>query len=132
MIHGLQSRKLLTQSSNTPPWAEWVEVDNNDSFIAYADPNTIRKNRSMVEMWTLTDHVNAQVNKLSGKTYFSVKMQYKYDCQGERSRILAYSIHSGKMGGGDVIYRENTPLPWMSVPPASILESLWKFACGRP
>ncbi len=92
---------LLTFSSSA--WAEWVAVGGNDRYIFYVDPNTIRKNGSMVKMWNLFDHVNAQVDESSGKTYFSMKAQVEYDCQDERTRTLAESYHSGKMGGVDTI-----------------------------
>ncbi len=120
---------LLTFSSSA--WAGWVVIGGNDNFISYADPNTIRKNGSMVKMWILYDHVNAEVDESSGKTYFSSKIQTEYDCQGERIRILAFSQHSGKMGGGNVIYTRSDPLQWGPVAPDSINKSMWKFACGK-
>ncbi len=114
-------------------WAGWVEIGSggDGSVIHYADPNTIRKNGSMVKMWELQDLVNAQVSQSSGKTYFSSKAQREHDCQDERTRILALSQHSGKMGRRDVIYSHADPSQWSPVPPGSILESLWKFACGK-
>ncbi len=122
---------LLTFSSSA--WAEWVEItgDADGHAISYVDPSTIRKNGSMVKMWGLTDFVNAQVYPSSGKTYFSWKAQNEYDCQDERKRTLAISYHSGKMGGGDTVYLDNTSGQWAPVAPESIGENLWKFACGK-
>ncbi len=122
---------LLTFSGSA--WAGWVEIgsSDDDSRIVYADPNTIRKNGSMVKMWSLYDHVNTKVEQSSGKTYFSTRKQTEYDCQDERTRILTFSLHSGKMGGGGAIAVDNTPFQWSSVPPGSVNEILWKFACGK-
>ncbi len=121
---------LLTFSSSA--WAEWVAIDVGGSSILYADPNTIRKNGSMVKMWHLSDYVNAQVHHSSGKTYFSEKMQAEYDCQDERTRFLVASWHFGKMGGGDVTNSHGgPPSQWSPVSPESMGESLWKFACGK-
>lgn len=124
---------LLTFSSSA--WAEWVVVSGNadGSTIQYADPETIRKNGSMVKVWALTDYLNAHVSKSSGKTYFSAKGQIEYDCQGESMRILTDSWHSDHMGGGDVIfvYNGSPPDEWSPVAPGSVGEGMWKFACGN-
>ncbi len=122
---------LLTFSSSA--WAEWVNIGSgaDGSFIIYADPNTIRKNGSMVKMWELVDYVNAQVHKSSGRTYFSVKHQAEYDCQGERFRSLAYLSYSGKMGGGEPIYNDYDPGQWKPVAPGSVGEGLWELVCGK-
>ena len=46
---------LLALSSG-PAYAEWVKVNENDTFTVYVDPDTIRRKGDLVEMWTLYDY----------------------------------------------------------------------------
>ncbi len=119
---------LLSAVSSTA-MAEWVKVSNVDGgdITFYTDPSTIRKNGKSVKMWELQDYLTAR----TGENYLSVKIQNEYDCKNERTRLLFLSLHSAHMGGGDIVEMNNSPGEWMPVPPASIIEALWKIACGK-
>lgn len=119
--------------------ASWVEIGHSDAYTAYADPATIRKSGDRVKMWSLYDYKKALVSHGGDKKpYLSQKTQYEYDCKQGQKRMLAYSLHSGNMGTGDVVVRNSEPYKeigdsekWWPVVPESMAQSVWKYACGK-
>ena len=47
---------LLLAVLSTSAMAEWVQVNEGDTFSAYVDPTTIRKAVNKVKMWTMQDY----------------------------------------------------------------------------
>jgi hypothetical protein len=119
---------LAVVSSNAA--ADWVEVGGNKNMISYVDPATIRKTGNKVKMWDLIDYYQAVI-PAHGKPYMSAKRQGEYNCKEDQSRLLYFSFHSGKKGGGEMVLSVSDPSKWQPVPPESIDEALWKFACGK-
>ena len=105
-------------------------VHSEKEFDAYVDPDTIERAGSISRMWVLHDynvkHVYLQWS------YWSQRTLGEYDCRERRAQTLAYSFHTGQMGGGELIL--NGALPpglWAPVPSGSVVEKFWKIACGR-
>lgn len=111
--------------------AEWIVVSRSldNTGIIYANPSTIRKNGNIVTMWSLFDFKKS-IASPDGKTYLSTKQQYEYDCEKEKSRIIAFLVHSESMGGGSVIFSNSDIQKWDPVPPDTSEAFLWKYACG--
>lgn len=108
---------------------EWEKIsESSDGATVYYAPDTIRKNGDRVKMWYLYDYKNAQ--DPFSEPYLSKKAQFEDDCKEEQIRLLAFSVHSGNMGAGEVVYSNSDPLKWEPVWPSSIGETMWKFACG--
>ena len=114
---------------STPAWAEWTLVGDSDASDIYADLATIRKQGDMVKMWSLYDLKTAR--PFAGTPYLSSKDQDEYDCQRQRTRFLSYSVHSGNMGSGRIIYSDAEPGKWTALPAGSVVEALWKTACDQ-
>jgi hypothetical protein len=114
---------------STPAWAQWTLVGDSDLSDVYADLTTIRKQGNIIKMWSLYDLKNAR--RFGGIPYLSSKDQDEYDCDGERTRFLAFSVHSGNMGGGSTIYSDAEPGKWTPLPTGSVVEALWRIACDR-
>jgi hypothetical protein len=111
--------------------AEWIVADFNDTSTDYADRTTIRKAGDLVRMWDIADYKTVNVGP-DGKQYMSMKRQHEYDCRNEKARTLLLSVYTGHMGGGEVVYSRSDPDDqWEPVPPETMLESLWKVACGK-
>lgn len=119
---------LLLGVAGNSAVAGWVEIGHNKDFSGYIDPATTRRAGNMVKMWCLIDHKTA-ITK-AGKTYSSVKAQHEYDCKEGRVRMLFSSAHSGSMGQGEIMGSNYSSDDWDSVPPRSIVETLWEVACG--
>lgn len=109
--------------------AEWVEVARSDTSTFYADPATIRRAGNIVKMWDLIDRKTP--DNFNNKPYMSQRSQHEYDCKEEQWRTLYFTFFSGNMAGGNAVYIDSDPGKWAPVPPGSIAEGMWKFACGR-
>jgi hypothetical protein len=113
----------------TPAWAEWTRVDVNEDSDAYIDLATIGRRGNIVKVWVLFDYkTNHQWSEL---VYWSLKTQREYDCDGKRHHTLNSLFHSERMGGGESVYTVPGGTSWGPVPPDSIDEVLWTFACKQ-
>jgi hypothetical protein len=121
---------LLTMINHTA-LAEWTFIEGNDKQKAYADPATLHKMGDRVIIWSMLDLKDAA--KLSdGKPFLSWTTQYEFECKKRQSRILAASMHSEKMGGGEITNSLDFESPqWEVIASNSKGEALWKFACDK-
>ena len=113
--------------------AEWVLIEDNGNQKAYADPTTLHKierdDRAII--WSMID-LNKATKLSDGKPFLSWKTQYEFDCKEKQSRILAASMHSGKMGSGEITNSLDFESPqWEKVTPESKGEVLLKIACEK-
>jgi len=123
---------LLAAATSSVLAEEWVAVGTTEDggITVYADQSTIRKERNIVRIRTLGDFKKAE--KLGSKKQFlSLMEQYEYDCNEERMRRLYATMHSENMGRGSVVASGPINEAWQSVPPDSLNEQLWEFACGK-
>jgi hypothetical protein len=111
--------------------AEWVVVGSseNSTTTIYADPATIHRKGDMVKMWSLVDYKTPQGS--APKPYMSMRSQDEYDCKDERARGLSLTRHAGNMARGKTVFTDSHREKWEPVPPNSVGEGLWKFACGK-
>ena len=109
--------------------AGWIKVNYNERVTSYVDPSTIRKNGSMVKMWSLLDLKTSIVT--NGNEYSSIISRDEYDCKEEKSRLLSLTMYAGKMGQGEVVHTESSIDAWQEVVPNSTASIKWKRACGK-
>ena len=104
-------------------------VGHTANFKQYSYVSDLRKNGSIVKMWSMADYNATQ--QISSKRYLSTMSQDEYDCKEERTRSLILTWYSGNMGKGDQVYSIHDPQQWEPNPPGSLIEDLWKVACGK-
>ena len=121
---------LLVLSSG-PAYAEWVLVTTGaeSETAVYTDPDTIRRKGELVKMWELYDLKT--VKTVVGTSYLSIKVQAQYDCADERKRRLSSTAFAGNMATGDISLIDDEVQKWRLVPPGSVVEALWAFACSK-
>lgn len=115
-----------------PAYAEWQVVDKDDhhEYAVYIDPDTIRRNGEVVQMWALLDFETTQTKP--SLPFLSVKARREIDCTEERIRLLAVMAFSGNMGSGEVVYRySDSNDQGISIEPGSVAESLWTLVCNE-
>ena len=110
--------------------AQWVAADSNEAVTIYADTATLRRAGHMAQMWDLTDMQAGRVLG-GGKRSMSFKKEQEYNCNTQEARILYISWHSGNMGTGDIIGSDHAPGSWRPVLLGTIVERMWKLACGK-
>ncbi len=108
--------------------AEWVVVNDNDEYIAYADPATISREDNIVQMSDLVDLKSPHSSPL-GNQHASSKAQSQFDCEHPRMRTIAFSLYSGQMGDGDFVETARVSNGWLPVAEGTLLGALWRFAC---
>lgn len=109
--------------------ADWVMVRDNDEYIAYADPATISRNGNLVQMSDLIDLKSPSASPY-GHPHASSTAHSEFDCRNARIRTIAFFLHSGPMGDGDVVETAAESSRWAPIAPGTLLDALWEVACG--
>ena len=113
----------------TSAWAHWTRIASHDEADVYADRTGIVKQGKMVKLWSL---FNYRVVQRRGQIAFLSHMtREEYDRDKERERTLYFLMYSDGMGEGRRVYSTSEPGNWAPVPRGSIVEKLWKIACGQ-
>ncbi|MBU6482081.1 MAG: hypothetical protein KGS09_16215 [Nitrospirae bacterium] len=130
---GSINHALWEVACSGPVHAEWVAIGSTESaggFTVYLNHDTIVRKGDLVKMWALYDYNTTQTK--ASNMYFSSEMQSEYDCTEERTRLLSFVEFSGKMGSGNVVSSGSDETNrWISVPPGSVGQALWKIACSK-
>ena len=126
---------LLVLSSGTA-YAEWVSVGSDGKLTIYVDPDTIRREGDIVELWELLDFKTIQVE--TGRahwkpriSYLSTMIQYDFDCALERTRARVQEWFSGNMGSDNMVSIDADADNWRLVAPENLSHPLWKIACPK-
>ncbi len=117
---------LLVISGNA--MAEWVMVSQSKYATGYADPATIARDGNHAKMWTLADSWE-KIKFIGGSPFMSIKSQEEFDCMENKMRTLVYSLHSGNMGGGEVISVDTNPSKWTSTITGKQMKRYLQIAC---
>lgn len=108
-------------------WADWKNVAEDELGVTYVDLTTAMKRGTTTAMWSVLDYKSFQ--RMVEVGYFSQKTLVEYDCAGRKSRGVHLSLHAEHMGQGKVVYSDESPHEWESVPPGTLGEKLWKMVC---
>jgi hypothetical protein len=111
--------------------AEWVLVsgEHNTGLMVYVDPNTIRREGNLVKMSSLIDYKTIQ--SIEGNAVLSIERQNEYDCNEERTRMLASTWFSDNMKRGQVVHSDSDEDEWKPAAPGSIAQAMLNVACRR-
>jgi len=115
-----------------PVYAEWEQVAGDDHLgtASYVDSGTIHREGNTVKMWVLNDYKTVQ--NVTGDPFLSTMQQVEHDCTEERARTLAFTIFSGNMGKGEVVFTTSEEGKWEPIPSYNNLDKiLWEVACGK-
>ena len=122
---------LLLAVVSTSAMAQWVKAGGNDETTAYADPNTYRGLGDKVNLCIMFDNNKPRFLMNGNKPYLSTKIQNEFDCKKEQSRKLVIDIYSENMGSGNVIVSDSEIEEWSPVAPNSVMNQVFKYACGK-
>jgi hypothetical protein len=122
---------LLLAVVSSSAMAEWVEIriSKDGNATAYVDASTNIKNGSKVKMWALLDFRFAKIT--GGNAYLSTRQQHELDCKKKKTRLLTFSLYSGNMGDGRVVYRSSSIGNWDVVSKNGLDKMLLDIACGK-
>jgi hypothetical protein len=103
---------LLALSLSASVTAEWVKVGENEFGAFFIDPGTIRGKGHFRKVWAIT---NMKTLVVEGAR--SYRVQWEYDCNQERSRVLHLSGHSKRLATGELLFSTPGPQTWEPTPP---------------
>src|SRR6516164_7808469 len=109
--------------------AHWARIASHDEADVYADRAGIVKQGRTVQMWALFNY--RAVQRRGEIAFLSHMTREEYDCDKERERTFYFSMYSDGMGEGRRVYSRSAPGDWAPVARGSIVERLWKIACGE-
>lgn len=112
--------------------AEWELVGENDFFSFFVDKETIRKKDNFLEVWSMRDFLEAQVNA-SGKIYRSEKILQRIDCLNETVGIISLVQYAADYGKSEVIVSVNlkkNEIQDVPIVPRSVDGRVFKITCG--
>ena len=112
-----------------PAYAEWVKINESDTFTVYADPDTISRKGDLVKMWILYDYKTLQLS--TGVAHLSDSIQLEANCTEKLQRRLAYTWWSGNMRDGNVVFSHSGEGNWIPIGPGTVGHTVWSFACGK-
>jgi hypothetical protein len=120
---------LLLNSMNV--FAEWTSIGKNEDAGAtiYAETQTIRKKGNKVKIWSLYDYNKVQV--ADNTPYISSREIDEFDCSDATYQSLEISAFSENMGKGKVVSLYSIKSNIHEIPPHSVIEGLFKVACGK-
>ena len=105
-------------------------LDDGDEFSAYAETDTIERQRDTAKMWVLYNYKDKHI--YLRWPYWSQRTLGEFDCKDRRAQTLHYMYYAGQMGGGELVL-SGALLPglWAPVRAGSVVEKFWKIACSR-
>jgi hypothetical protein len=119
------------------PWAGWeyaTSVETRDGKVTnYYDKSTIRKNGTIVKIWTLSDYSLSQTDS-SGEKYRSDKTLLVFNCREEAMALISITYYSGQMGEGQPVWSgtlKESEWAWEPIIPGTVGEKSWKTACYK-
>ena len=119
----LASLLLLLSSS---AWAEWDNLDVNQSGLWVVDRSTIRKDGTNRKVWIA-------VNLFKPDQYGSKSIRGKteIDCKNEKSRELTADHFSDVLAEGNILKSHLIPTSWLEIPPDTVYWKLMKIVCAQ-
>ncbi len=113
--------------------ADWeYTIETNTGSTSYHDKSSIRRSGVSVKMWMMTDFSSAQTS--GGRKYKSSKRFVDYNCAEETFALISVVNYSGSMGEGGVVRSmtwQERELEWEPLVPGTVVEAMWKIACGK-
>ena len=134
-LSGFWSLAILLLLGGAPAYAEWVVVEKDYLLpglqTVYVDPDSIRREGSLVTIWQLIDFKWMQGNAKGPQRFLSTKTQKQFDCAEHRLRLLAFTEFSRGMGTGiprgGYVNKDN----WLPIEAESMNHALWEVVCGK-
>jgi hypothetical protein len=121
--------------STAPVNAEWVAVEKDYLLSGlqtlYVDPDSIRREGTLVTMRQLIDFKWMQGSARGPTRFLSTETHKQFDCAKKRLRLLAFTEFTHRMAIGIRADGYVDTGRWIPVEPASINQALWEVACGK-
>jgi hypothetical protein len=108
---------------------EWklIHTDNIQGinfFISLGDFSLVN---GKTRMWVMESF--EQLQQVQQLKYNSNKSLVQFDCESNKMRILAYSLHKSHNASGNAIFNKNVALDWSKIKQNSLNKAYQDIAC---
>lgn len=119
-----------TPSASSPSAAaEWTKIGETETYVYYADQNSIRKADETVVMSDLFDYKTAQTE--GGISSLSKITVREYDCQNRKSQPVKTTWYADHMGSGAAGRTTGSTGQLTTSATGTATATLMTIACGR-
>lgn len=109
--------------AHLPTFAEWTEISRGALPAFYYEPESVRRNGVLARIWTVAETPSHEKVSKSMKTY------WEFNCDEEKTRVLAIVYYAEPMGVGAVTKSFDEDKQWRFIPPKTAGSRLMELAC---
>ena len=106
-------------------FAEWKKfMENESGSTMYFDPDTVKKYKGHIYVWTLTDYLTPGSSGI-----YSNKIHMQMDCAQKKVKMITYVFYKDQMAKGEEDHTSEGSDKWDSFAPNSVGEELLNYIC---
>jgi hypothetical protein len=112
--------------------AEWHSVALSDNEEAFVKTSSIKLIGTMLQARVKENYLSPRESTKKGKTYESVRTDYRIDCAQRKVAMVESRFYSGTDLQGDEIQkasRNDRNLIWMDAPRATVFGEILDYSC---
>jgi hypothetical protein len=110
----------------TSAWAEWLKLGETDEGSLYIDAASVLRDGQFRQVSELMDLKQRDEN---GE--LSRRIQVRYDCALDRTKVLSISTHVDPMATGRALVSVAREGLWKEVPPGTAYEAAFRTVCAK-
>jgi len=122
----------LAQGEPAAASSTWYSVALSDSEEAFVRTDSIKLVGSQVQLRAKENFLAPRDSTKKGKTYQSVRTDYRLDCAQRKIAMFEMKAYSGTELQGEVVQkasRNERNLIWMDAPRASVFGEILDYGC---
>ena len=112
--------------------AEWYSVALSDNEEAFVKTSSIKLVGTMLQARVKENYLSPRESTKKGKTYQSVRSDYRIDCTPRKVAMVESKFYSGTDLQGEEIQkasRNDRNLIWMDAPRATVFGEILDYSC---
>ena len=112
--------------------AEWYSVALSDNEEAFVKTSSIKLVGTMLQARVKENYLSPRESTKKGKTYGSVRTDYRIDCAQRKVAMVESRFYSGTDLQGEEIQkasRNDRNLIWMDAPRATVFGEILDYSC---
>jgi hypothetical protein len=130
----LLSMSTVTVAEDKPSASatEWYSVALSDNEEAFVKTSSIKLVGTMLQARVKENYLSPRESTKKGKTYQSVRTDYRIDCAPRKVAMVESKFYSGTDLQGEEIQkasRNDRNLIWMDAPRATVFGEILDYSC---
>ena len=126
------SAVATAEDKATAPANDWYSVALSDNEEAFVKTSSIKPVGTMLQARVKENYLSPRESTKKGKTYQSVRTDYRIDCTPRKVAMVESKFYSGTDLQGEEIQkasRNDRNLIWMDAPRATVFGEILDYSC---